>query len=85
MVGTIFNLAEVNTVPCMCAAVLSLSDNAYTESITDAYSEYFVNDIKHTENNRQYQKCKLLLVRITSTSYCQLLCYLIISAERTAR
>ncbi len=51
----------------MCAAALSLFPTAnrwldslaYIESITDAYSQYFVNDIEHTENNQQGQKCKL--------------------------
>ena len=72
IVGTIFNLAKVNTVPFMCAASLSLSwtasrrpdSLAHIESITDAYSQYFVNDIEHTEN-RQGQKCKLSLVPTT--------------------
>ena len=59
----------------MCAATFSSSDNMYTadsldslayiESITDAYSQYFVNDEEHTENNKQGQKCKLSLVPIT--------------------
>ena len=46
LVLVIFNLAKVNTVQCMCAAALSVSDSdkrldslAYIESITDAYSE----------------------------------------------
>ena len=47
IVGTIFNLAKVSTVPCMCAAALSLfrtasrrlDSLAYIESITDAYSQ----------------------------------------------
>ena len=30
IVGIIFNLAEVNTVPCMCEATLSLSDSEST-------------------------------------------------------
>ena len=38
---------------------------AYIESITDTYCQYFVNDIQHTENNEQGQKCKLSLVPIT--------------------
>ena len=46
MVGTSFNFAKVNTVPCMCAAALShfrtasrrLDSLVYIESITDAYS-----------------------------------------------
>ena len=80
MVGAIFNLAKVNIVPCMCAAALTfgqrvgrLNSLAYTESITDAYSQYFVNDIEHTEDNKQGQNYKLSLVPITWTSYCQLL------------
>ena len=67
MVGTIY-FAKVNTVPCMCAATLSfrtasrwLDSLAYVESITDAYSQYFVNDIEHTENIKQCQKCNNLL------------------------
>ena len=50
----------------MCTATLSFLDGdrwldslAYIESITDACSQYFVNDIEHTENNKQGQKCKL--------------------------
>ena len=69
IVGTIFNLAMVNTVPCMCTASLSLSLSlawtgskwmdslAYIESITDAFSQYLVNYIEHTENNKPCQKC----------------------------
>ena len=41
MVGRIFNLAKVDTVPCMFTAL------AYIESITDA-----TNDIEQTENNK---------------------------------
>ena len=37
---------------------------AYIESITDPYSHYFVNDIEHTENNKQGQKCKLSLDQV---------------------
>ena len=56
MVGTIFNLAKVNTVPCMFTATLSLSDSeymrldnlAYIESISDA-----TNDAEQTKNNKQ--------------------------------
>ena len=39
-----YNLAKVNTVPCMCAATLSrtasrqLDSSSYIESITDAYT-----------------------------------------------
>ena len=51
MVGTIFNLAKVNTIPCMCVAALSLFQTAsrqldslaYIESINDAYIKYFIN------------------------------------------
>ena len=53
MVGIIFNLAKVNTVPCMFTATLSLSLSlslywtasrlldslAHMESITDAFSQ----------------------------------------------
>ena len=88
----LFNLAKVNTVPCMFTATLSLSwtasrrlnSLAYIESITDAYSQYLVNDIEHTENNKQCQQCKLpreqILVSFCMSSYnC-----LIISSENTA-
>ena len=71
IVETSFNLVKINTVPCMCAVALSLwiasrqlDSFAYIESITDAYSQYFVNDIEHTDNNKQGQK-KLSLVPIT--------------------
>ena len=70
IVGTIFYRAKVETVLCMCAAALSLGltrrlDNlTYIESITDAYSQYFVNDTEHSESNKQ-QKCKLSLFPIT--------------------
>ena len=57
--GTIFNIAEVNTVPCMCEAALSLGQRvdrldslAYIENITDACSQYFINDIEHTDNTK---------------------------------
>ena len=73
VVGTNLNLAKVNLVPCMSEAALSFSyfgqredrldSLAHIESITDAYSQYFVNDIEHTENNK-YQKCKLSPVPI---------------------
>ena len=44
----------------MCSLFLSfrqhvdgrLDSLAYLESIADAYSQYFVNDIEHTENNK---------------------------------
>ena len=57
----------------VCSLSLSLSQTAsrwldslaYVESITDAYSQYFVIDIEHTENNIQSPKCKLSLVPIT--------------------
>ena len=58
-------------VPCMFTTTLSqiasrpLNCLAYIKSITDAYSQYFVNDIEHTENNKQCHKCKLSLVPIT--------------------
>ena len=69
---TIFNLAKVDTVPCMHATGLSLfrtvsrflDSLAYIESITDAYSQYFINDIEHTENNNRV-KVQLSLVPIT--------------------
>ena len=38
---------------------------AYIESVAKAYSQYFVNDIEHTENHKHCQKCKLSLVPIT--------------------
>ena len=64
----------------MCSLSLSLKQLAdrldslaYIEGIADAYSQYFVNDIEHTENNKQGQKCKLALVPITLTIYCQIL------------
>ena len=68
IVGTIFNLAKVKKVPCKCAAPSLFPTSsrwidslAYIECITDAY---FVNNIEHTEN-KQFEKCKLLLVPIT--------------------
>ena len=33
----------------------------YIESIVDAYSQYFVNVIEHTENNKQWSKVQNLL------------------------
>ena len=45
-IGTIFNLAKVNTVPCMLVATLSWIENiclnslVKTESITDAYRQW---------------------------------------------
>ena len=54
MIGTIFNLAKVNTVPCMFTAVLSriastrLDSLAHIDGITDA-----TNDIEQTENNQE--------------------------------
>ena len=45
----------------------------------------FLNDIEHTENNKESQKCKLSLVPITWTSYrWSFLSYLIISAEKNS-
>ena len=38
IVGTVFNLAKVNTVPCMCAATLSLSDS---EQMAGQFSIHF--------------------------------------------
>ena len=75
IVGTIFNLTKVNTVPCMCATALSslslsltaskqLDGLAYIESTTDACSQHY-NDIEHAENNKQCQKCILSPVSIT--------------------
>ena len=72
IVETIFNLAKVNTVPCMFTGTLSLSLSLtasrwrdslpYIESITDD-SQYCVG-IEHTGNNKHYQKCKLLLEQV---------------------
>ena len=52
IVGNFFNLAKINTtVPCMCSLSLfrtasrELGSSTYIESTTDAYSQYFVNDI----------------------------------------
>ena len=55
MVGTFFNLAKVNTVACLCAAVLSLGpfshfltasrqldSFAYIGSLIDAYCQYLL-------------------------------------------
>ena len=48
LVGTIFSLAKVNTVPRVCnrspfrTASRHLDSLACIESITDAYSQYFV-------------------------------------------
>ena len=42
---------------------------AYVENITDAYSHNFVDDIEHTENNKQVSKVQTL----TLTDSCQLL------------
>ena len=63
IVETIFNPAKINTFPCMFVATLSfeqrvdgLDSLAYIESITNAYSQYFVKEIEHTENNKQCQK-----------------------------
>ena len=59
-----FYLAEVNTVPCMCSRsrrfgqrVAGLIVYTYRKTTTDAYSQYFVNDIEHTENNERV-KCE---------------------------
>ena len=78
----------------MCAVALSLRRQidslgslAHLESITDAYSQYFVDDIEHTENYKQGQKCKLsLLLSLEQVivSFYMVFPYLIISAERTA-
>ena len=38
-----------------------LDSLAYIENITDAYSQYFVNNIEHAENNEQYQNYHLFL------------------------
>ena len=53
---------------------------AYMEDITDAYSQYFVNDIEHTEN-KLCQKRKLSFEQIL-VSFCMVFpCSLIISKE----
>ena len=52
---TIFNLAKVQFLSCVQLLSLfrtasrRLDSLAYIESITDAYSQYFVNDIELTE------------------------------------
>ena len=75
-VGTIFDLAEV-TQFLAWVKPLSLSFGqrvdwldslAYTENLTDAYSQYFVNDIEETEN-----KTVSKVQTITWTDSCQLL------------
>ena len=55
IVGTIFNPAKVNTVPCMCAAALCLTDIestdgslAYIENISEEYIQ-FVRYVEHTK------------------------------------
>ena len=64
MVGSIFYLAKLNTVPWMFTAALSLSDSeymaslAYIEGVTDA-----TNDTKQTDN-----KCDKMQT-ITSTIF----------------
>ena len=88
IVGTIFNLAMVDTLPCMCAAALSLFLTAsrwldsltYIESITDAYSQYFGNDREQTENNKQSQSATYHLNKLLPASAWSSLSYLIISA-----
>ena len=57
---------------------------AYTESITNACSQYFVNDIEHTENKMMptiifFNHLNKLYASVWSS-----LTYLIISAERNA-
>ena len=56
--------------------------------MTDAYNQYFVNDIEHTENNKRAKSAKyhlfLSLDKLLSTSAWSSLSYLIISAGRTA-
>ena len=42
----LFNLAKENSVSCMCAAASRLDNIAYTESLTDAYNQYFVKNLK---------------------------------------
>ena len=66
VLNSISNLAKVNTVLFRTAS-RRLDSLAYIESLTDAdaYSQYLVNDIEHTVNNKQCQKCKLSLVPIT--------------------
>ena len=54
------------------AASRLLDSLANIESISDAYSQHFDNDLKHSEKST-CQKYNLLLVLITWTSYCQLL------------
>ena len=54
MIGTIFNPAKVNTIPCMFTVSLSrtacrwLDNLAYMESMM--HSQCFINGIEHTEN-----------------------------------
>ena len=57
--------------------------NIYIESLTDAYSQYFVNDIEHTENNEWHVQ-KKNLNNLLSVSAWSSLSYLMVSAERTA-
>ena len=76
-----------HTVPCMFAAALFLTASrwlnslAYIESITDAYSQYFDNDIQHTENKHcQNYHLFLSLEQVIVSSAWSSLSYLIISA-----
>ena len=101
MVGTIFNL-DVTQSLYVCSrslSSLSLSDSewtanrqldslAYVECITDAYSQYFVSDIEHTENNKLSKvltsTCSYHLNKLLSASAWSSLSSLIIFVERTA-
>ena len=64
IVGTILSIGKVGTVPIMSAATRSLFWTmsrlldclVYIETITDAYSQYFVNDNEYTENSKERQK-----------------------------
>ena len=71
---------------CICSLSLfwtasrHLDSLAYIESITDA----FVNDIQHTENNKQGQSANYHLNKFLSASAWSSFSSLIISAENTA-
>ena len=75
----------------MCSRSLSfgqrvdrLDSLAYIESITDAYSQYFVFDLEHTENNKQCQSAGYLLKKFLLASAWSSISFLRISAECTA-
>ena len=77
-VGTVFNLAEVDSSLHAYSCSLSfgqrkrLDSLSRIESITDAYSKYFVCDIEHTGNNEHVKSANYYLFLLLEQD-CQLL------------